>query len=163
MKWSNVDWDYSTILIDSGIVYTKEQGVYEDTTKTYEEKLIRLPQETLNLLAEYRRWLVDNSSLISDNIFTNKKGGIINPCTIYGILHRLEKKYNLPKINPHRFRHTMASLLIYAGSDIVAVSKRLGHANVSTTQNIYGHMLRKADVESAEHIADIVFRGKKSK
>ena len=40
----------------------------------------------------------------------------------------------------------------------VAISKRLGHAKVSTTQNIYAHFIEEADEQSVESIADAVFR-----
>ena len=78
-------------------------------------------------------------------------------------LHRkwevlVSKKYNLPHIHPHAFRHTMASLLIYNGTDTLTVSKRLGHTKVSTTLDIYSHALKKADAEAAESIADFVLR-----
>ena len=61
--------------------------------------------------------------------------------TIY--LNRFSKKYNLPHINAHAFRHTMASLLYYKGVDSVSISQRLGHAQVSTTVNIYAHAIEK--------------------
>ena len=39
----------------------------------------------------------------------------------------------------------MASILINQGTDIVAVSKRLGHATVSTTMDIYSHIIKEAE------------------
>jgi len=167
LRWSNLDWANNTILIDGAILYTKERGLYEDTTKTGNEKLLKLPVETMDLLREYKVWQEDRKQCSEqrweqpDRIFTNRKGGILNPDSISGYVQRFRAKYDLPPMSPHKFRHTMASMLLYAGSDIVAVSKRLGHANVSTTQNIYSHLVRKADVENAEHIADIMLRGKK--
>lgn len=167
LRWSNLDWANGTLLVDGQIQYTKEHGLYEDTTKTENEKLLKLPIETMELLRTYKTWQDDKKQQSGytwaqpDRIFTNQKGGLLNPDTINGYVQRFRAKYDLPPMSPHKFRHTMASMLLYAGSDIVAVSKRLGHANVSTTQNIYSHLIRKADVENAEHIADIMLRGKK--
>jgi len=48
----------------------------------------------------------------------------------------------------------MASMLIYNGVDLVTVSHRLGHDQVSTTTNIYSHMIADADSRSADVIAD---------
>ena len=48
----------------------------------------------------------------------------------------------------------MASMLIYNGVDPVTVSHRLGHDQVSTTTNIYSHMIADADSRSADIIAD---------
>lgn len=61
-------------------------------------------------------------------------------------------------IHPHKFRHSQASILYASGVDIVTISKRLGHKQVSTTQNIYAHMMEKSDKEASDKIADILFR-----
>ena len=73
-------------------------------------------------------------------------------------LSNFAKKYGLPPIHPHKFRHTMASLLIYNGTDTLTVSKRLGHAQVSTTTDIYSHAIKEADERAAESIADVILR-----
>ena len=43
-----------------------------------------------------------------------------------------------------------ASLLIHGGADNVSVSKRLGHKQVSTTQNIYSHCFEEPDRRCAD-------------
>ena len=52
-------------------------------------------------------------------------------------------------------------MLYFSGADPVSISKRLGHAQVSTTQNIYSHLIEQADTQSAERIADAIFRTEK--
>ena len=74
------------------------------------------------------------------------------------MMGKFAARHSLPHVNPHKFRHTMASLLYFSGADSVAISKRLGHAAVSTTQNIYAHFIEEADEQSAESIADAVLR-----
>lgn len=167
-RWSRLYWDSSAILIDHTVSYTAEDGVYcEDSTKTGQSRLLRLPKETMALLAEYKAWQdsyktsLGDKWIKSDYIFTGKHGGPISPETISGYINRFQERYALPQLHPHKFRHTMASILIYSGIDPVTVSKRLGHANVSTTENIYAHLIQKADIDSAECIADAIFRGKK--
>jgi len=51
----------------------------------------------------------------------------------------------------------MASLLYFNGLDSVTISKRLGHAKVSTTTDIYSHIIKQADERAADCIADVVF------
>ncbi len=43
------------------------------------------------------------------------------------------------RVSTHRMRHTFATMMIYAGSDIFTVQNLLGHADVATTQ-IYLHL-----------------------
>lgn len=55
--------------------------------------------------------------------------------------HEYIELAGLPKIRLHDLRHSCTSYLISNGIPIVAVSKRLGHANVTQTLNTYSHML----------------------
>lgn len=75
--------------------------------------------------------------------FTREDGEPMHPDSITSWLSKFSKKYGLPHINPHKFRHTQASILINEGVDIVTVAKRLGHKQVTTTENIYAHALAK--------------------
>jgi integrase len=51
----------------------------------------------------------------------------------------------------HAFRHTFATLQLAAGTDILTVSKMLGHKELKTTQ-IYTHVLDKAKREASKRI-----------
>ncbi len=55
----------------------------------------------------------------------------------------------LPDIPLHGLRHTSATLLISQNVDVRTVSNRLGHAQTSTTMNIYSHSLQKKDVAAS--------------
>jgi len=52
----------------------------------------------------------------------------------------------------------MASILISNGTDILAVSRRLGHANTTTTLNVYSHALAQADASASDCIADVLLK-----
>ena len=167
LKWDRVNWKENSIRIDTTLLYTPERGVYESTTKTGAERTIKLPKETMDLLREYRMWQLENRLANGDRwkespyVFTGECGGYMAPDSLSGYLSRFEKKYNLPHIHAHKFRHSMASVLYFSGADPVSISKRLGHAQVSTTQNIYSHLIEQADTQSAERIADAIFRTEK--
>jgi integrase len=47
----------------------------------------------------------------------------------------------LSGISPKTLRHTAGSLALKSGASIVTTSKLLGHHNVTTTANVYSHML----------------------
>ena len=51
------------------------------------------------------------------------------------------KKANIEKnITPHLFRHGHVALLIKLGEPLQHIKTRLGHSDIRTTSNIYGHM-----------------------
>ena len=52
----------------------------------------------------------------------------------------------------------MASMLYFSGVDSVSISKRLGHAQDSTTANIYAHVMESADRKNADILADVFLK-----
>ncbi|HHT7735498.1 TPA: site-specific integrase, partial [Streptococcus suis] len=66
------------------------------------------------------------------------------------------KKYDLPYITPHGFRHTHCSLLFEAGASIKEVQERLGHEDIKTTMNIYAHVTENTKEKTAEKFAQFL-------
>lgn len=58
----------------------------------------------------------------------------------------------LPEIRIHDLRHSHATFLINNGVNVVAISKRLGHASINQTLRTYSHLLQKSDDELLEVI-----------
>lgn len=56
------------------------------------------------------------------------------------------------ELNPHACRHTCATLLAKAGADPLYIQKILGHADYSTTANIYTH----TDVEELKKAINMI-------
>lgn len=55
------------------------------------------------------------------------------------ILKKIETKTNVPKVIPHRFRHTMATRALTNGMPVESIQALLGHSNITTTMR-YAHM-----------------------
>lgn len=81
------------------------------------------------------------------------RGNVYNS-TVNHALARHCINADVPVISIHGLRHTHASLLLYAGVSIASVSKRLGHASMNTTQEIYLHVIRELENKDV----DIVMR-----
>ena len=115
----------------------------------------------MQLLKEYRAWQDGERVRLGSYyqyqgyIFSRDNGGPMHPDSPDIWLRKFSKRHGLPHIYPHKFRHTMASLLYYNGADSVSISKRLGHAQVSTTANIYAHVIKEADERNADILADV--------
>lgn len=166
LKWEKVDWEHRKIKIDTNLLYTKERGIYEDTTKTENIRYITLPEETMELLRQF--WVKQNElRLINGDrwqetgfVFTQDDGRPMYPGSISAWLNGFSERHGLPHINPHAFRHTVASILISSGLDIVTVSKQLGHTKVSTTDDYYAHIIEEEKAKASECIADVMLRRK---
>lgn len=160
LRWQCVDFENSRILIKNNLQYLPSKGVYETTTKTGEERYIALPDSTMNLL---RAWKIQQSDisgkLVINGFCFTKDDGIepMHPQSVKCFLDRFSKRHGFPHLHAHAFRHTQATLLIASGSDIVSVSKRLGHADTTTTLNIYSHAIAEADKKSANTINTLLY------
>lgn len=102
-------------------------------------------------------------------VFTNRFGGPHNPASINRVLKRIVDAYNseeqvkakkekreaviLPKISCHIFRHTFASRLCENETNIKVIQEVMGHADVSTTMNIYAEVNKDTTRESLDNLA----------
>lgn len=81
------------------------------------------------------------SMLPNTPIFSTPLGLTYEPRTYEDLFKRILKIAKLPDINFHALRHTFATRALEAGMDIKVLSAILGHAQASTTLNLYAHAL----------------------
>ena len=165
LKWSAVDFERNQVHICNNVLYSPDRGIYEDTPKTAtSDRFVTLPAETMKLLQQYKAFQTMERYRLGEYyqdrgfLFAQDNGGPMHPDSVTTWLDRFAKRNNLPHINPHAFRHTMASMLFFNGVDDISVSKRLGHAQVSTTTDIYGHIIQEADQRNADILADVFLK-----
>lgn len=160
LEWRNVDFANCLISIRRTSCYTPDRGTYTDTTKTEQSKrTLKLPQEVMDILCELREFQLRQADIFGDKwvesgrLFTKENGEPQHPNTSYHWLEKFCARNGLPFYGLHSFRHLFASLLVSNGVDIVTVSGVLGHSAVSTTSNIYCHMLEDARVRASDTVA----------
>lgn len=165
LKWNAVDFAGNRVHICNNVLYASDIGVYESTPKTAtSDRWISLPAETMRLLKKYRAWQSEERLRLGEYyqdqgfLFARDDGKPLHPDSVTSWLAKFSKRHGLPHINPHAFRHTMASLLYFNGVDSVSISKRLGHAQVSTTCDIYSHVIAEADQRNADILEDIFLK-----
>ena len=167
LNWSDIDLDNGLVSVNKSVLYSSDMGVYEDTPKTKSSnRIINIPSDMVHLLKQHRveqlkqRLALGDQWQNSDKVFPAENGSIINPDTLSAWFRKFVRRHNLPDVHLHSLRHTAATLLITGGVDIATVSKRLGHADKTTTLNIYTHAVKSADKAAAEKLQDIFTRSK---
>jgi integrase len=98
---------------------------------------IPIPPEIVDALREHIGHRTENF------VFITKNGTPWNADLV--LKRHLRRKLGVTNGNLHMFRHTFATRQLHAEVPISVVSKILGHSSISTTLNIYAHVL-------AEHI-----------
>jgi integrase len=71
-------------------------------------------------------------------MFTNARGGALEPIMLHRDFKRVLKKAGLPTtIRFHDLRHAAASLLLAQGVNLRVIMELLGHSSISLTANTY--------------------------
>lgn len=103
-----------------------------------------------------RQWLAERNTWPSSAqpaLFLSKQQRRLTPRSVQLRLKKWGVEQGLfDNLHPHKLRHSFATHMLEASSDLRAVQEMLGHANLSTTQ-IYTHLdfQRLADVYDAAH------------
>ncbi|WP_407383357.1 tyrosine-type recombinase/integrase [Ruminococcus sp.] len=165
LNWSDINFDNRTMQVCRSSLYLPDKGIFEDDTKNRtSNRVIKLPLTAINDLKQYRTYQRQNRLIMgdrwqeSDRIFTTVEGAPLHPDTLSRWFSKFIKAHSdkLPPITLHSLRHTNATLQIAGGVPITTVSKRLGHADTTTTGKIYAHAIKSADEAAAETLENIL-------
>lgn len=134
-----------------------QDGTYEHRPRTKNETSTRIIPVTRKVLAVIKLHLWKQNQILNDCdskwkdilVFLDSKGEPLDRRNLSHRFANLAAKHGHEKMRFHDLRHTHATILLSAGEMINAVSERLGHADIQTTLQIYGHVLPK----KAEDIA----------
>lgn len=174
LTWKDIDFDKSTVFVTKSVSVVHGKVLIKAPKTKNSIRVVSIPHALLLRLqqlqasqAAYRQQVGDYWRGKQDWIFTQDNGEIMSYATSYHALQNLIRRYNqlhpqaeqLPLIPFHGLRHTSATLLIHAQQNIKTVSSRLGHAQTSTTMNIYTHALREHDCQAAESLQSLLEGG----
>ena len=143
LRWQDVDTKKGTVSINQTVHRSDSAGVQFEEPKTASSKRkITIPPDTIQaLIAHKLKTGVQNGLLFVTMNNTPMHSGLY----LKKIYNPIREKADVTEKGFHAFRHTHASMLLSAGVPIQDVSKRLGHAKVSTTLDIYSHCMPLAD------------------
>lgn len=166
LKWSAIDFDNNTFMVNHTVVSAKHQcgqvTIRKDSCKNKKStRALPLAVYTKNLLLKIKaeqslyRALCGNEYYQGDldYVCKDKMGHLIKPDFISQHFNLLLKKNGLPHIKFHALRHSCASALLAQGMSLKLVQEYLGHSTYETTDKHYGH-LEMSDKIGAVHVFD---------
>lgn len=98
--------------------------------KGKKDRMVILPVKLLSIL--HKQFQIKKAD---DFLFTNGRGGRLTEATIQKIVSAASTRAKINKhVSPHTLRHSFATHLLEAGTDIRYIQELLGHAKLQTTQ-----------------------------
>ncbi len=176
LTWTDIDFDASTVSITKSTCRSNGQIITKATKTKGSVRKISVPAAVLSLAKQWKidqiryRLTIGSQWCGDDYVFIRWNGLQMGLETPYNAFRRIITNYNehraenapeLPQIPLHGLRHTAATLLIGHGVDIRTVSGRLGHANTSTTLNIYAEYLKDLDKTASDKLESILLSSTK--
>jgi integrase len=87
-----------------------------------------------------------------DLVFTRPRGQPLRPEYVLRHLHELISEADLPRIRVHDLRHFAATTMLSSQVPLAMASKTMRHSTLSTTTEVYGHLLRHVAQQAVEAI-----------
>lgn len=143
LEWSDIDLEKGTIKV------SKTLNRYQETNTPKSKAGLRdieIDRATVLLLKQYKNrqqvlsWDLGRSETIVFTPFTTKYA---YACLLRKRLQKHFKAAGVPDISFHGFRHTHATIMLYAGIEAKDLQYRLGHSNISMTLNTYVHATKE--------------------
>ena len=159
LQWSDIDFENSTVSVTKAAAVVDGKQVCKAPKTKNSRREVSIPRfltdRLHSMMVEQTKTKESLGAYWKGNIwlFTQSDGSMMSYSTPYATFQDAIDRYNankepsdqLPHIPFHGLRHTSATLLIAAHQDVRTVSNRLGHAQASTTMNIYAHALKEND------------------
>lgn len=163
LLWSDVDFKNRVIHVRHNLVTTQENGTIIDTpkTKTSERDIPMIDKAYMILKRQEKEYREAHGSVrkIVNNDFVFSVFG--DPISKKRITHEIEVMLDnmkadgidFPYFTLHSTRHTFATRCIENGMQPKVLQHILGHATLSMTMDLYGHVLPDTKIEAMQAVA----------
>lgn len=152
LNWNDIDFTTNEISISKSINrHGLTDSSFEVTTPKNKSsyRKVLMPSILVSLMNEYYDYCIDYDGFTKDCFIF----GINEPLTDSNIRDNMIKYADIAgvkRIRIHDLRHSHASLLINKGQNILIVSQRLGHSDITQTLNTYSHLMPNTQKEIIE-------------
>lgn len=155
LYFNSIDKDKKIIHLLHSINYDSSSNDFVSSTKTYEsERNIDVTDKIINTIQEYRDFLVNEMHYnVKDNdliLLNFESRRPYNDATLRKHFNYYIDKAGVPKIRMYDLRHTYAATMMSEGKEAYLFSQRMGHKNIKTTIDVYGHLSNEIRKEIAQ-------------
>ncbi|MFF7981528.1 tyrosine-type recombinase/integrase [Streptomyces sp. NPDC007901] len=148
LHWTDVHLPEKTLLVRWNLTAVNNNQLYLGHPKTKASRnwvsLSARVAAALERQAALARASQPPGTPLEGLVFCQPDGSPLRPQGILTELRRRSEELALPRIGVHDLRHTAATIMISSRVPLAVVSKTLRHSTLSTTVNLYGHLLPHA-------------------
>ena len=147
LLWSAVDLDRGSVAIVQSLGRARIGKVIQPPKTRNGRRVIDLDARTVAVLREHQgrqlleKLQAEGAYVDEGYVFANALGNSLDPKWPTRTFQSLAKQCGVTPTKLHNLRHFHASVLFAADQNVFEVSRRLGHASITTTADIYGHLL----------------------
>lgn len=157
LRWKDVDLMMSSLSVVQ-VLHRLSGGrlVFEEPKAVRRRRAIALTPTSVVALREHRARVKQEKEVLGVPlkpealVFAHPNGSPMLPSTVSHAFTRIARKAGLQGLRLHDLRHTHASLMLRQGVHPKIIQERLGHATISTTMDIYSHVLPGMQQEAAK-------------
>ena len=164
LQWQDVNWEKNQIHIIRSRVAVDGKSVVKQPKTESGTRTLDVPEILMKKLKSYKVKCMEQKIRVGrrlpeeDFIIVHPDGKPIYPEYVSQMFTKLQKRANLPKCRFHDLRHLCASIMVKQGVEVKVAQERLGHKDITTTMNIYAHVLPGSAREAAEKIGQLVYK-----
>ncbi len=147
LTWKDVDFLHSTIRVNKS--WDEKKKAFKSTKTESSNRTIKVNRQLLNHLADLK---ANNSVMVFQNVLgTIPTSNALNKC-----LRSIMASCGIEKqgFHFHSLRHVHVAYLLGQGVDVYAISKRLGHSNITVTLNTYSYLIDEYKAKNDTLIID---------
>ena len=183
LRWDDLDFEHRIISVNHAITYyrsnERQQQLMRVSLPKTEAGIRTIPmldvvktafemerEQQLDMFGGLNDQVIDG---MTGFVFQNKEGRVPNPQTVNDTIKRITESYNseellkakkekrepvlLPHFSCHYLRHTFATRLCEAESNLKVIQSVMGHRNIETTMDIYAEATDEKKQETFEGLA----------
>jgi len=161
LRWCDVDLDNATLSVRQTLQQLRNrQYIFKEPKSHYSRRCIDLPPSLVVLLwnhkirQEFQRKMLGITLSPSDLVFCHPDGSPLRPNSITRAFKTIVRSLSLRDITLHGLRHAHATILLQQGVHPKIVQERLGHSSISTTLDIYSHVVPGLQQAAAQRFDD---------
>lgn len=162
LRWRDVDFAQATVAVNGSLQRFGGKLHWTAPKTASSVRTLALPPVLLDVLRRHRAYQEEERDDAEDweetgYIFVSIRGTPLEPQNVVRHFKAALRKAGLPEtVRFHDLRHSCATLLIAQGIHLSVIKDILGHTQISTTANVYGHVLPDIQRAATAKLDDVL-------